>query len=77
MSKHGLNRLFLLTHRRQAQLRELHEAQRAWEAERAALLLEVEEERLRLQQGLAEALTQASCAQVRCMWKGRIAGLNL
>lgn len=49
----------------QAQLSELRQAAQAWEAERQQLLVEAEEERQQLQEGLAEALTQASCAQVR------------
>lgn len=48
-----------------AQLRELAQVQQAWEAERSQLLQEVEEERQRLQDGLATALVQASTAQVR------------
>lgn len=48
----------------QAQLGELRQAQAAWEAERHAMLSELEEERARLQEGLSQALTQASCAQV-------------
>lgn len=51
----------------QSQLAELRQAQQAWEAERQALLADVEEERGRLQEGLAQALTQATCAQVRAM----------
>ncbi len=47
-----------------AQLRELASAREAWEAERVQLVQEVEEERQLLQQGLAEALGQASAAQV-------------
>lgn len=51
----------------QAQLTQLRQAQRAWEAERQALLSDVEEERARLQEGLSQALMQASCAQVRAV----------
>lgn len=47
-----------------AQLRDLACARLAWEAERAQLVQEVEEERQRLQEGLAEALGQACAAQV-------------
>ncbi|KAL4434278.1 hypothetical protein ABPG75_000719 [Micractinium tetrahymenae] len=59
-SKQQLQRKLALA---QAQLRELAAAQQAWEAERCQLLQEVEEERQRLQEGLAEALGQASTAQ--------------
>lgn len=48
---------------RQAQLSELRQAQRTWELERQQLLSEVEEERQRLQDGLSQALSQASCAR--------------